>query len=77
MTEQRWIPASERLPDFLQQVIVTDGDGYAVGSYRPDAKAWDSPHFGWLERTSDDEEPPIRLGKVTHWMAFPPFHGIE
>ena len=72
----RWISVDERLPDCDEDVIVTDGDGYAVGFWREDAKAWDNCNFGWLERQSDDEHP-IRLGKVTHWQRFEHFPGIE
>lgn len=72
----KWISVKERLPRWDQDVVITDGDGYAVGYWRDDAKSWDNPNFGWLERTSDDEHP-IRLGKVTHWQPFEPFPGIE
>lgn len=72
-----WISVSDRLPEKeYRDVIVTDGYGYAVGYWRPDAKAWDNECYGWLERNSDDEEP-CRLGKVTHWMEFEPFPGLE
>jgi hypothetical protein len=73
----KWISVDEQLPDWNQAVIVTDGDGYAVGYWRDDANAWDNPNFGWLERESDDEEPPIRLSKVTHWQSFEPFIGVD
>ena len=55
--------------DFCGAVLVTDGDGYAVGYWRPDAQAWDSTDFGWLENRS---EPPCGIHTVTHWMPLPP-----
>ena len=72
----KWISVDERLPEYAEDVIVTDGDGYAVGYWREDAKTWDSANFGWLERQSD-HECPSRLGKITHWQRFEPFPGIE
>ena len=62
----RWIPVTERLPEsFGDDVLVTDGEGCAVGYWRPDAQAWDSTDFGWLENRS---EPPCGIHTVTHWM---------
>lgn len=66
---KKWISVEEQLPEENQDVIITDGDGYAVGYWREDANSWDSVNFGWLERQSDDELP-IKLGKVTHWQPF-------
>jgi Lar family restriction alleviation protein len=75
--KKEWISVTDRLPEEDQDVVVTDGDGYAVGFWRKDAQTWDNTNFGWIERDSDDIEPPIRLGKVTHWQPFEPFPGIE
>lgn len=67
---RRWIPVEERLPDdFGYDVLVTDGEDYAVGFWREDAKAWDSADFGWLENRS---EHPCGIHTVTHWMPLPP-----
>lgn len=66
----RWIPVTEALPESVDDdVLVTDGEGYAVGYWRPDAQAWDSTDFGWLENRS---EPPCGIHTVTHWMPLPP-----
>lgn len=66
----RWIPVTEALPEsFDDDVLVTDGEGCAVGYWRPDAQAWDSTDFGWLENRS---EPPCGIHTVTHWMPLPP-----
>ena len=65
----QWIPVTERLPDGNEDVLVTDGDACAVGYFRPDANAWDSCEFGWIENRPDPY--PSGLGKVTHWMPLP------
>ena len=64
-----WIPVTERLPDGDTDVLVTDGNALAVGYYRPDANAWDSCEFGWIENRPDPF--PSGLGTVTHWMPLP------
>lgn len=70
LSKPRWIPVAERLPESVDDdVLVTDGEGYAVGFWREDAKAWDSTDFGWLENRS---EPPCGIHTVTHWMPLPP-----
>lgn len=66
----KWHKVEEELPEDLEYVLVTDGEDYAVGSYRDDAHAWEHWCYGWLERDRDDECP-TRLGKVTHWRRFP------
>lgn len=67
----RWnLAAPGNMPDdFGDDVLVTDGEGYAVGFWHEDAKAWDSADFGWLENRS---EPPCGIHTVTHWMPLPP-----
>lgn len=66
----RWVSVTERLPESVDDdVLVTDGEGCAVGFWREDAKAWDSTDFGWLENRS---EPPCGIHTVTHWMSLPP-----
>ena len=70
-----WVSVKERLPEPNIQCLVRDDDNNcAVGYYRQDAKAWDSPFFGWLER--DDEYYKdgdlCRIGKVVAWMPIEP-----
>ena len=65
-----WVSVTEALPESVDDdVLVTDGEGCAVGYWRPDAQAWDSTDFGWLENRS---EPPCGIHTVTHWMPLPP-----
>lgn len=69
LSKPRWIPVTEALPESVDDdVLVTDGEGCAVGFWREDAKAWDSTDFGWLENRS---EPPCGIHTVTHWMPLP------
>lgn len=69
MQNYSWISVKDGYPNMCEEVIVTDGKDYAIGWYREDADAWEHVNYGWLERESDDEMP-MRLGKVTHWMRF-------
>lgn len=75
----KWTLCSEKLPPLELDCLVVDEDGdYGVGYYRQDAKAWDSPNFGWLERKHlvDNHEAftePCGLGKVIAWMPLPHF----
>jgi len=66
-----WVGVEKKLPDGDNDVLVTDGESYAVGYYRPDANAWDSCNFGWLENRHDEDCPP-GIETVTHWMPLPP-----
>lgn len=72
-----WISVKERLPEPSQQCLVIDKDGrYGIGFYREDAQAWDSPHWGWLERADkvDNKEAfvmPCGMGKVIAWRKLP------
>lgn len=72
--EPKWIPVSERLPDWDMECLVIDKNGeYGVGYYRTDAAAWDSPNWGWLERKDrvDNKEAftqPCGIGKVVAWL---------
>lgn len=69
LADEKWIPVMEALPESVDDdVLVTDGEGCAVGYWRPDAQAWDSTDFGWLENRS---EPPCGIHTVTHWMPLP------
>lgn len=65
----KWISVKDEYPNEMEEVIVTDGEDYAIGWYREDADAWEHSNYGWLERESD-YECPIRLGKITHWRRF-------
>ena len=70
-----WHKVEDGLPKPYVQCLVRDNDNNcAVGYYRQDAKAWDSPFFGWLER--DDEYYKdgdlCRIGKVVAWMPIEP-----
>lgn len=68
-----WIPISEKLPDTHDDMLVTDGENMAVGSYRDDADAWENYNFGWLENLS---EPPHGIKTVIAWMPLPePYRG--
>ena len=72
MTQQnsKWTLCSDRLPDTDDCMLVTDGESYAVGFWRPDAQAWDSAEFGWIENRS---EPPCGLGTVIAWRPLPEY----
>lgn len=56
----KWIKCSERMPEELDDVLVTDGDNIEMKWW--DGDDWDS----WAERNSD-----IRSDNVTHWMPLP------
>lgn len=73
-TASPWHRSEDGLPEPYVQCLVRDNDNnYAVGYYRQDAKAWDSPYFGWIEHEDgvfyDDDLP--RIGKVVAWMSLP------
>ena len=70
-----WVIVEERLPEKNVQCLVRDNDyNYAVGYYRQDVKAWDSPFFGWLERDDEyyEDGDLCRIGKVVAWMSIEP-----
>ena len=79
----RWISVSEKLPDCDVECLVVDKDEeYGVGFYREDAKAWDSPNWGWLEIKDrvDNKEiftQPCGIGKVIAWMPLPEAYNKE
>lgn len=70
-----WHRVEDGLPDKYTQCLVADEDGKcAVGYYRYDCEAWDSPAFGWIE--SEDriyiDDMPMGIGKVVAWMPVEP-----
>ena len=67
-------------PDGINEYLVTDGENCAVGYWRPDAKAWDSFNFGWIERRPRDKwelDTQFGIGVVTHWMPLPELPNIQ
>lgn len=69
-----WASVEDELPEPNIQCLVRDDDcNYAVGYYRQDVKAWDSPFFGWLERDDEyyEDGDLCRIGKVVAWMPLP------
>lgn len=70
-----WHRVEDGLPDKYTQCLVADADGKcAVGYYRYDCGAWDSPAFGWVE--AEDrmyiDYMPMGIGKVVAWMPIEP-----
>lgn len=66
-----WHRVEDELPDKYTQCLVIDADGKcAVGYYRYDCGAWDSPAFGWIEAENRQyiDDIPIGIGKVIAWM---------
>lgn len=69
-----WVSVEDELPEPNIQCLVRDDDNNcAVGYYRQDVKAWDSPFFGWLERDDEyyEDGDLCRIGKVVAWMPLP------
>ena len=70
-----WHRAEDELPEPNIQCLVRDDDNNcAVGYYRQDARAWDSPFFGWVERGDEyyEDGDLCRIGKVVAWMSIEP-----
>lgn len=70
-----WHRVEEELPEPNIQCLVRDDDNNcAVGYYRQDARAWDSPFFGWVERDDEyyEDGDLCRIGKVVAWMPIEP-----
>jgi len=63
-------------PDGINEYLVTDGENYAVGYWRPDAKSWGSFNFGWIEKSSMEDNI-FGIGDVTHWMPLPKLPNIQ
>lgn len=66
-----WHRVEDGLPDKYTQCLVVDADGKcAVGYYRYDCEAWNSPAFGWIEMENRIyiDDIPIGIGKVVAWM---------
>ena len=68
-----WISVKDRLPEpgDIREYLVTDGEDCAVGHWRPDADAWDSFNFGWIEREDEKTDMSCGINKVTHWRPLP------
>ena len=83
LKQTRWIPITERLPEWDIECLVVDDKGeFGVGFYRDDVGAWDSPSWGWLERKDDVDNydayyMPCGIGKVVAWMPLPKPYGKE
>ena len=74
-TASPWHSVKDELPEPNIQCLVRDDDNNcAVGYYRQDARAWDSPFFGWVERDDEyyEDGDLCRIGKVVAWMPLPP-----
>lgn len=72
--QPHWVSVENELPEPNIQCLVRDDDNNcAVGYYRQDVKAWDSPFFGWLERDDEyyEDGDLCRIGKVVAWMPIP------
>ena len=70
-----WHRVEDELPEPNIQCLVRDDDNNcAVGYYRQDARAWDSPFFGWVERGDEyyEDGDLCRIGKVVAWMPIEP-----
>ena len=70
-----WHRVEDEVPEPNIQCLVRDDDNNcAVGYYRQDARAWDSPFFGWVERDDEyyEDGDLCRIGKVVAWMPIEP-----
>lgn len=74
-TASPWHRVEDELPEPNIQCLVRDDDNNcAVGYYRQDARAWDSPFFGLVERDDVyyEDGDLCRIGKVVAWMPIEP-----
>ena len=70
-----WHRVEDELPEpNIQCLVRDDNNNCAVGYYRQDARAWDSPFFGWVERDDEyyEDGDLCRIGKVVAWMPIEP-----
>lgn len=67
-----WHTVEDGLPDEHTRCLVSDADGMlAVGYYRYDCEAWDSPAFGFIEAENRIyiDDIPMGIGKVVKWKT--------
>ena len=64
--EQRWIPVSERLPTFDEDVLVTNGRGIHVGWFDSVAKCW-----------LGDSVSKYFMNHIIKWMPLPELYKAE
>jgi hypothetical protein len=81
--EQRWIPCSERLPEYNETVLTWDGNAFCVEKRIPYIRDDDGePIEGdwWVDDEYDEYEsdyyPNLRDGAAIAWMPLPePYKG--
>lgn len=57
-----FIPCAERMPPDWSDVLVCNGEDFAVAYWYEPLQKWDSVFFGFIEE---------RFGKVTSWAPLP------
>lgn len=57
-----FIPCAERMPPDWSDVLVCNGEDFAVAYWHELLQQWDSVFFGFVEE---------RFGKVTSWAPLP------
>lgn len=71
MTEMKWIPVSERLPDNNTPVLVYCENTTIQGGAVRHIGSLDSYGFWFLKTKPDIASFPFHDWKVTHWMPLP------
>ena len=69
MTEQRWIPVTERLPDEDKLVLMCCKNGAMFVGYC--VIPWDKSERRWCIKTALNSTKLLNKGRVTHWMPLP------